>query len=411
MRLRSVNYLKDYKVNYIMPDFTTLYNEYEHTNNVCQFCESYRQDNVATRFLLVRSLGKNNLKDIITMYSNENTDGNVRVLTEKAYNSTATIEQLVDYIIGKRSELIEQREQELEGLPEILANFPVVNCGVRNDKVDDIVKAFVRNKSLKTIGDLFEKLDNSMLPRIRQYSLWSYYNQTSNDIIELFFLKHASVIPTLRKIHDIDFFLKIGNEILPFDLKFTHISDSYFNLASQGIVRDTSLTTHDDFYIDTTSESSEIKVIKTFYSAFKRAHRDLALPNLSGLEKNDFCDLLVQYGDKEAKSFVIEMQRNHSAFVPATSDQLYPLEWWNYKYQGERLFCNNNRLFVFLAYTNKFVDGRELKGKTKEIGMKINSLLDNLAMNDIHIVKYHYDKEASLVGDYSALSLSTIYSE
>ena len=394
-----------------MPDFTTLYNEYEHTNNVCQFCADYRQNNVAIRFLLIRSLDKTNLKDIITIHSTENTDGNVRALTEKAYNSSVTIDQLVDYIVGKCPELIQQREQELEGLSEVLSDFPVVNCGVRNDKVDDIVKAFVRNKSLKTMDAIFDELDNSMLPRIRQYSLWSYYNQTSNDIIELFFLKHTSVIPTLRKIHDIDFFIKIGDEIVPFDLKFTHISDSYFDLASQGIIRDESTETHDDFYVDDASESSEIKVIKAYYRAFKRTHRELALPNLSGLEKNDFCDLLIQTGDTDAQNFVVEVQRNHSAFVPATSEQLYSLEWWNYKYQGERLFCNNNRLFVFLAYTNKFVDGRELKGKTAEIGQKINTLLDNLTMADIHTVKYHYDKEASLVGDYSALSLSTIYTE
>ena len=75
------------------------------------------------------------------------------------------------------------------------------------------------------------------------------------------------------------------------------------------------------------------------------------------------------------------------------------------------LFCNNNRLFVFLAYMNRFVDGRELKGKTAAIGEKINSLLDNLTMNDFHSVHYHYDKEADLVGDYTALSLSTIYYE
>lgn len=394
-----------------MSDFTVLYNKYEHTNNVCKFCNDYRIGNVATRFLLIRSLNKCNLRDIISTYSSEDTDGNIRTLTEKAYNSAVTIEQLVEYIIGKRSELIKQREQELEGLPDMLSDFPVVNCGVRNDKIDDIVKAFVRNKSLKTTKALFEELDKSTLPRIRQYSLWSYYNQTSNDIIELFFLKHDSVIPTLRKIHDIDFFIKIENDIVPFDLKFTHISDSYFDLASQGIIRNTNAAMYDDFYIDTTSEKSEIKVIKAYYSAFKRAHPEFSLPNLSGLEKNDFCDLLLKTGNNNAQNFVVKMQQDHSAFVPSTSDQLYPLEWWNYKYQGERLFCNNNRFFVFLAYKNKFVDGRELKGKTVEIGRKINFLLDNLTINDIHTINYHYDKDASLVGNYSALSLSTIYSE
>lgn len=155
--------------------------------------------------------------------------------------------------------------------------------------------------------ELTSELDNVMLPRIRQYSLWSYYNQTSNDIIELFFLRHPAVIPTLRKIHDIDFFLKIDDQIVPFDLKFTHISDSYFDLASQGIIRNTDPTVHDDFYIDTNSATSEIKKIKSFYSSFKRQHRDLNLPNYGGFDKNNLCDLLISTTDADAISFVEEM--------------------------------------------------------------------------------------------------------
>ena len=394
-----------------MLDFSTLYNEFEHTNNVCKFCNDYRTDNVATRFLLVRSLDKINLKDIINEFSTENTEGNIRALTEKAYNSSATITNLITYIESKRAELISQREQELKGLEDILASFPVVNCGVRNDKVDDIIKSFARNKAIKTMDSLVNELDTYILPRIRQYSLWSYYNQTSNDIIELFFLKHHAVIPTLRKIHDIDFFLKIDNDIIPFDLKFTHISDSYFDLASQGIIKDNNPNHHDDFYIDSTSETNEIKKIKSYYSSFRREHKSLNLPKLKGLEKNDFCDILLSTKDSNATQFVIEMKQNHRAYVPYDSNGLHPLEWWNYKFQGERLFCNNNRLFVFLAYFDKFVDGRELKGKTAEIGIKIKQLLDNLSSNNLHVIKYHYDKDASLVGDYAALSISTIYSE
>lgn len=54
-----------------MPNFTTLYNNYEKTKNVCGFCEQYAANDVATRFLLVRSLDKRNLKDIIETYSRE----------------------------------------------------------------------------------------------------------------------------------------------------------------------------------------------------------------------------------------------------------------------------------------------------------------------------------------------------
>lgn len=281
-----------------MPQFNLIYNEYETTKDVCKFCDYYRENNIATRFLLIRSLDKPNLKELIELYSDTDTTGNAKQLTEKVYNSSITIPQLVEYIESKRTILISQRERELEGLSDVLTSFPIVNCGVRNDKVDDIVKAFVRNKTLKSYNALANELDNSLLPRIRQYSLWSYYNQTANDIIELFFLKHASVLPTLRKIHDIDFFLKVDGQIIPFDLKFTHISDSYFNLASQGIIKTPSESADDDFYIFDNSENNEIKRIKAFYTQFKRLHRQFSLPKLSGLIKMIFancsCILVIQ---------------------------------------------------------------------------------------------------------------------
>ena len=393
-----------------MPNFTTLYNNYEKTNNVCGFCEQYAENNVATRFLLVRSLDKNHLRDIIENYSTESPDGTIRILAEKAYNSSVTIEQLIAYIESKRQELINQRTQELDGLQDVLSEFPVVNCGVRNDKVDDIVKGFVRNKSLKTMDALEFELDNVILPKIRQYIMWSYYNQTANDIIELFFLRHPTVLPTLRKIHDIDFFIKIDKKIIPFDLKFTHISDNYFDQASQGILRNDD-STFDDFYIDSSCKTNELKKLKTYYQAFKREHRTFDLPGISGQDKASLISNLSATSDPGAAIFIREFTARHANYVPTTHEELYPLEWWNYKYQGERLFCNNNRLFVFLAYLNRFVDGRELKGRTAAIGEKINSLLDNLSTADFHSVHYHYDKQANLAGDYTALSLSTIYYE
>lgn len=393
-----------------MPNFTTLYNNYEKTNNVCGFCKQYAEDNVATRFLLIRSLDKNNLKDIIERYSTESPDGPIRVLTEKAYNSSVTTEQLISYIESKRQELINQRTQELDGLQDILSAFPVVNCGVRNDKVDDIVKGFVRNKSLKTMDALKYELDNVILPKIRQYSMWSYYNQTANDIIELFCLRHPSILPTLRKIHDIDFFIKIDEKIIPFDLKITHISDSYFDLASQGILRNDDSTFY-DFYINPNTETNELKKLKTYYQAFKREHRTFDLPGIIGQDKTSLISNLSATGDPGAAIFIEEFTAKHANYVPTTHEELYPLEWWNYKYQGERLFCNNNRLFVFLAYLNQFVDGRELKGRTAAIGERINSLLDNLSTADLHSIHYHYDKQSDLAGDYTAISLSTIYYE
>lgn len=391
-----------------MITFDALYTEFENTKDVCGFCEKYSEDDVSTRFLLIRSLDKPNLIDIITKYSNDEPGGNVRNLTKIAYQCPVTIDQLLEYIEGYRSNLIEHRQNELEGLSSVLSTFPIVNCGVRNDKVDDIVKTFVRNKNLKSYQELTTELDEVVLPKIRQYSLWSYYNQTSNDIIELFFLEHPSVVPTLRKIHDIDFFLRVEGHIVPFDLKFTHISEAYFDLISQGIQQ--SSDGSDDFIV-LDDQESELKTIRKYYSTFRRNHPRLELEPASKLSKADIVDILIEKGTQEDRQFVNEMQIRHQNYVPMHAEAFHMLEWWNYKYQGERLFCNNNRLFVFLTYCQRFVDGRELKGKTKEIGAKIKAMLDSITLADIHDIHYHYDKEASLERDYKAKSLSTIYFE
>ena len=327
-----------------------------------------------------------------------------------AYDSNITIKDLLDYIEAKRPELIKEREKEVAGLEEVLKQIPIVGCGVRNDNVDTIVQAFTRNKNLKTYEELETSLNNDILSRVKQYCLWSYYNQTSNDIIELFFLKHKNVIPTLRKIYNIDFFLRVDDEIIPFDLKITHVSDDYFELASRGI--SVANNTHDDFIVNK-ENISELETIKAYYKEYKKTHKQLSLPNISEF-KTDTKAALSNYIislDSKSADFIIELQQAHAAYVPADQDALKMLEWWNYKYQGERLFCNNNRLFVFLAYKTKFVDGRDLKGNITEIERKINTLLDNLSKESIHTIKYYYEKDPKLIGDYTVYSLSTIYSE
>lgn len=395
-----------------MTNFDLLFNEYANTKNgdVYAFCQKYHADSVATRFLLIRSFDSENLKNLLTRHNVPFSSGKEKELMQIAYDSNITIQNLLDYIEAKRPALIEEREKEVAGLEAVLNQIPVVNCGVRNDNVDTIVQAFTRNKELKTYKDLEMFLNSDILPRVRQYCLWSYYNQTSNDIIELIFLKHKNVIPTLRKIYNIDFFLRVDNEIIPFDLKITHVSDGYFELASRGIAA--SANNRDDF-VATRDNASELETIKAYYKEYKKAHKNLSLPNINEFKSDTKAALssLISTFDSESKNFITELQKTHAAYVPSDQNSLKMLEWWNYKYQGERLFCNNNRLFVFLAYKTRFVDGRELKGNTTEIKRKINILLDNLSSSSIHTIKYHYEKDPKLVGDYTVYSLSTIYSE
>ena len=137
------------------------------------------------------------------------------------------------------------------------------------------------------------------------------------------------------------------------------------------------------------------------------------MPKISEFQtdvKSSLCDYISKL-DNSSAQFISNLKQEHIKYIPTTPDELKKLEWWNYKYQGERLFCNNNRLFIFLAYKTQFIDGRNLKGNTAEIDKKVNYLLDNLSFDSIHKIKYHYDKVAKLEGDYLAYSLSTIYSE
>lgn len=388
-----------------MANFNTIYDEFEKTNDVCEFYEKYKLDNISTRFLLIRSLDKQNLIDIVSDYSTETPKTKVVELTEQAYNSSVTKSQLIDYIKGKRESIIATRETEIEGLEDVLLSFPVVNCGVRNDKIEDNVKALVRNKSIKNAQHLFDEIDSEILPKLKQYIVWSYYNQTSNDIIELCFLKHEKILPTLRKIHDIDFFIMVGDEVLPFDLKFTHISDAYFDLHSKGLIKTREV--FDDFEVDATG-TSEIQLIKEFYRGKKAIWN---LPAYGSLSKFEIIDELTKTENKSAEKFLQGIINKRKEIVSEISTDLHPLEWWNYKYQGERLFSNNNRLFIFLAYKESLEDGRPLKGKINEIACVINDLLNNLSIDDIHEIKYHYDKDRSLIGDYTAKSISSIYSE
>lgn len=385
-----------------MVDFNTLHTDFETTKDFSGFPKRYAEGNTGIRYLLLRSLDTNHLKELMKNKSCSFKNGRFLKLLEQAYDSEITVDDVVEYIESKRAEIDESRNIAEEGLDELIKNYGPVNCGVRNDKVDDIVKTLVRDKTIKTIDELKDRIENEFFPRIKNYILWSFYNQTTNDLIEHFFIKHQKIVPTLRKIHHIDFFLKLDDAIIPFDLKITHISDDFFDLYSQGLIRTSDEA--DDFSIDSNNKT-EIEEIKDFYKSKKKP---LALPNYGQLSKMEMLEVLSLAEDEETQKFVGRIYQKRMELISNILNDLDQLEWWNYKYQGERLFSNNNRLFVFLVYTNAFEDGRPIKGQLDLIQEKVNSLLDNIQLDSINTIKYHYDKDASLVGDYESSSISIL---
>ena len=157
--------------------------------------------------------------------------------------------------------------------------------------------------------------------------------QLSNDLIENSFYSHKAIIPTLRKIHDIDFFVKIEDKIIPFDLKITHISDNFFNSYSEGL---TSATENDSFQSE--QKESELKKIKNIY---KKSKANFNLPNYGKLSKLEMIEILKEQNNIDINNQLESVYKNRLNMVNEISKNIKPLEWWNYKFQGERLFSVN----------------------------------------------------------------------
>ena len=378
-----------------MTNFNTLNDMFETKKDFYKMFEMYNDD--ATRYALLRSLDNNNIKKFL---KDRIDTSNTRKLLENAYNSNVTIDEIVKYIMSQKNVILAERKLNEDILISIVEDMDIVNCGIRNDQVDDIIKPFVRNKDFSSINELTDELDDKLLPRIRNYIYWSYFNQLSNDLIENSFYSHPSIIPTLRKIHDIDFFIKIDNKIIPFDLKITHISDEFFNKYSEGL--DDSETS-DSF--KSLNNDNEIKVIKDIY---KNAKNEFDLPNYGGLSKLELIEILKSQDNKFINNEINLIYKNREKMIDEISDDIRPLEWWNYKFQGERLFSNNNRFFVFLAHKKDFKDGKDLKRDISNIRESITKKLDNISLSDLHEIKYIYEKDVKFYGDYTVNCISIL---
>ena len=375
-----------------MTNFNTLNDMFETKKD---FYKMYNDD--ATRYALLRSLDNNNIKKFL---KDRIDTSNTRKLLENAYNSDVTIDEIVKYIMSQKDVILAERKLNEDILISIVEDMDIVNCGIRNDQVDDIIKPFVRNKDFSSIDEMTDELDDKLLPRIRNYIYWSYFNQLSNDLIENSFYSHPSIIPTLRKIHDIDFFIKIDNKIIPFDLKITHISDEFFNKYSEGL--DDSETS-DSF--KSLNNDNEIKVIKDIY---KNAKNEFDLPNYGGLSKLELIEILKSQDNEFINNEISLIYENREKMIDEISDDIRPLEWWNYKFQGERLFSNNNRFFIFLAHKKDFKDGKDLKKDISDIRESITKKLDNISLSDLHEIKYIYEKDVKFNGDYTVNCISIL---
>jgi hypothetical protein len=198
--------------------------------------------------------------------------------------------------------------------------------------------------------------------------------------------------------------VEINGTIVPFDLKITHISDDYFDLYKRGIKK--AVTGDDDYEIE--HAQSEMEIIKEHYRSIKN---ELGLPNYSVLTKTEMVDILRDTGRQATLTFINAIENDRKRMVSEIEKDLKSVEWWNYKFQGERLFKNNNRFFVFLAYKSSLQDARPLKGKLDIIGKKVKDKLDTIKNDKLNLIRYNYTKDQGLAGPYVVNSTSVMVTE
>ena len=241
-----------------------------------------QKEKIFSRYILIRSLGKEHICEILNNYKIKPSSKNNDILYEQLFNTDIDNQEIISYIKGKYPEIRQQRHEEEAHLPEIIKNFGVVSCGIRNDNLNEESKRLVRDKSIASVEELNDAIDDLLRNKVKGYLLWEYYNQATNDLIEHLFNDNKNIIPTLRKIKYVDFMMEINGEIVPFDLKITHISDDYFNCLSSGLTPDND---NDSFRVG--SSINELQEIKDYYKSIKNVYN---LPNFGDLKKSEIID-------------------------------------------------------------------------------------------------------------------------
>lgn len=355
-----------------------------------------------SRYILIRTLGKEHICEILNNNSIEPSSNDYNELYEQLFNTEVDNQEIISYIKNKYPEIRQQRHEEEAHLPEIIRNFGIVSCGIRNDNLNEESKRLVRDKSIVSVEELNNAIDDLLQNKVKGYLLWEYYNQATNDLIEHLFNDNDNIIPTLRKITYVDFLMEINGEIVPFDLKITHISDEYFNCLSSGLIEDSG---NDSYRIG--SSLNELKQIKDYYGSIKRT---FDLPNYGGLKKSEIVEVLKSKHINTIDEKLNEFYAKRLEMVNSLEQNKKSIEWWNYKFQGERLFKNNNRFYIFLVYDDSFDDARSLKGKIELITDKVNTELNKLKNGEYNVIKYYYDKDPSVRGEYEIVSTSVLIS-
>lgn len=355
-------------------DFSDLRSLYERKENTSKLGDK----DGGVKFLKIRSLKKNHLRNLLSdSGQNLNGDEGIWELRKQAYGTSVSVDQ-IDALI--RNEFEGGRIANRDQLKEGVKNLPSLGSSVHRDDINSTVKSVVRDKSLDSIEKLEEKIETETLPRVKSYIMWSWYNQNTNDLLEEVVYEHQKVLPTLRKVHGIDFFLKTKNKDVPLDLKLSYIPQSYFDKVREEEEKET-----------------EERVVKEFFKQKSETIGGRGLVELANHIRDN--PRLFNSGGKELLEGLLE---DRGEIIENLLENPEPLCNWLYHDQFPRLFNNNNRFFIILADKNSFEKPWEIKANVDEIGDIVQSHLDEFGEDGLITVNYEYDKSEQHRGKYKS---------
>lgn len=219
---------------------------------------------------------------------------------------------------------------------------------------NSLEKTIVDNyvKKIRSFDQLNDSIENQLHNSMRSYVQCSWYNHWTSILIEDIFRDHASVLPAVGLIKQIDFFIR-G---VPFDLKVTYMPEGYLKAKRKAV-----------------GLRPELTILRQFCRT-NDIHFSNDLPDGRLLE--DLWKKVNDHPSEEATMLTEGLLRFRAEIVRGCLADPVELIRWLYENQGVRRFDASNRLFLILIDQIDYFSSWKLKRAKALLVERIHNHLD-----------------------------------
>jgi len=274
-------------------------------------------------------------------------------------NKTDESHTIIDKFIRTVSS-VQQNEINIEALVSEL--YKMKNFVWGGDYQNSLDKYLIsRHIKIKdpSFDYLLAKFETEINPAVQAYVLNSWYNYWSSILIENIFKSHYSVLPTVGKIKNVDFFLKD----IPFDLKVTYLPAEFIKTKRQELDYPVEIT-----YLKKIADKAGISFDR------KAKPNDIIYEIVEKMKdkNNALCNNALDTLTEQNKGILNDARSNPKILAK-----------WLYENQGEMRFGSENRIFLVLVDSGNFNESWKLKRNMDILQPAIINYLDNFSNKSI----------------------------